>query len=366
MRKTKVTDISALKGMKLTKLILDGLDIKDISAVRGMQLKEFYVNASRISDISVLKGMPLKKLEIVGPKVKDISIVKGMPLEELLIGDSSITDISPLIGSKLKIITVPDNVKNIKILKGITTLVEINFDLEDFWDWYEQEEQERKDEIKRKRLLLIEMEKAITSEAILKKIIIPKMGFEEASLNTVCQFLFRRSKTLDMEKGVGCKFIVEDGLEKSVSIDVDNLPLYDFVYYIALIADVHLQISKKGVIFSKKSDKKKPFIFKVDAKAVATINKKLDGIIMKKVTFKNTALSDVLAWVKEKSRVLDFVDGTGINILLLVPKAAKTKISLDLKKVTLKAVLGKICEEAGLSYQIHNSAIGLEKMKTKK
>jgi hypothetical protein len=79
-RKGKLSDLSPLKGMKLTHLHCWHTQVADLSPLQGMQLNSLACGATAVSDLSPIKGMPLTDLRIGETKVKDISILKGMPL----------------------------------------------------------------------------------------------------------------------------------------------------------------------------------------------------------------------------------------------------------------------------------------------
>jgi serine/threonine protein kinase len=80
---TGVADLSPLKGMKLTGLWCDQTLVSDLGPLRGMPLKDLHVPFSRVSDLSPLRGMPLQTLWWAGTPVSDLSPLKGMPLKEI-------------------------------------------------------------------------------------------------------------------------------------------------------------------------------------------------------------------------------------------------------------------------------------------
>jgi len=116
----QVKDISALKGMPLTTLTLTNTPVKDISPLKGMSLERLNLIVMPVQDISSLKGMPLTTLNLDRTQVKDISPLKGMPLTSLNLGSTPVKDFSPLKGMPLTTLSLNrTQVKDISVLKGM-------------------------------------------------------------------------------------------------------------------------------------------------------------------------------------------------------------------------------------------------------
>ena len=98
---SKLTDLSPLKGMKLTALVLSRMGVVDLSLLRGMPLEELAIDYSPISDLSPLEGMPLKVLSCEGTEVADLKPLKDMPLTTLNCDGTKVTDLTPLQGMPL-------------------------------------------------------------------------------------------------------------------------------------------------------------------------------------------------------------------------------------------------------------------------
>ncbi|HZZ79318.1 MAG TPA: protein kinase [Gemmataceae bacterium] len=105
VRSTRLTDLNAIRGLKLKDIYLGNCDrLEDISALEGMPLESiFLTGCKRLQDLSPLKGMPFNRLEIQGcEKIKSLAALKGMPLGLLLMNNcSSIADLEPLRGGRL-------------------------------------------------------------------------------------------------------------------------------------------------------------------------------------------------------------------------------------------------------------------------
>ncbi len=122
---TKVADLSALVGMPLSALRLNGCDqitnfaplrefpsltllavngteIGDLAPLRGLPLEELYLSGTRVFDIAAVRGMPLRKLNLRNTRVADLTPLAGMPLTFLDATTIPATDYSPLAGAPLK------------------------------------------------------------------------------------------------------------------------------------------------------------------------------------------------------------------------------------------------------------------------
>ena len=133
---TDVLDLSPLKGMKLTTLLAVRLkNLNDLSPLQGMPISHLKLIATSVSDLSPLHGMPLIDLNISETEVRDLSPLKGSPLEIIYIGGSKVTDLDPLRGTPLKDIHckfVAD--RDGKALRSIKTLISINrVPVKEFW-----------------------------------------------------------------------------------------------------------------------------------------------------------------------------------------------------------------------------------------
>ena len=136
---TAVADLSPLRGMPLEYINCGYARVKDISALEGAPLKEICLNLSEISDLSPLKGIALRKLEMSNTKVKDLSPLAGMPLKELVFEGTPVSDISALKGMPLvevKLSFTPE--RDAAVLRSIRTLKKINeLPAEEFWKKYD-------------------------------------------------------------------------------------------------------------------------------------------------------------------------------------------------------------------------------------
>ncbi len=79
---SKLSDLSPLQGMPLTKLMCSNTPISDLSPLRGMKLTHLYCTFTQVSDLSPLSGMPLGTLWCYGTPVSDLSPLQGMNLTD--------------------------------------------------------------------------------------------------------------------------------------------------------------------------------------------------------------------------------------------------------------------------------------------
>ena len=101
IRGTMVSDLSPLKDMKLTSLHFGVTKVADLSPLRDMPLTDLHFEVTQVSDLSPLKGMKLTNLECYYTNVSDLSPLKDMPLRSLNISHTRVSVLSPLKDMKL-------------------------------------------------------------------------------------------------------------------------------------------------------------------------------------------------------------------------------------------------------------------------
>jgi Leucine-rich repeat (LRR) protein len=125
---TNVSDLSPLRGMKLRRLNLARTRVKDISPLAGMPIRSLVLEGLGLSDLSVLKGMPLNTLSVLSNRgVTDLSPVSDAPLEYLIMGFTGVSDIRPLQRMPLKTLAMDfSQVQDFSPLRGHPTLERIS------------------------------------------------------------------------------------------------------------------------------------------------------------------------------------------------------------------------------------------------
>jgi serine/threonine-protein kinase len=132
----RLSDLSPLKGMHLSRLVCSNNPIADLSPLEGMPLKHLNCICCRIADLSPLKGMRLVVLTCgQNPKLIDLSPLKGMPLVTLACSRTAVTDLTPLKGMPLKSIVCPIRGKQDReVLRSLASLQTINRQpVAEFW-----------------------------------------------------------------------------------------------------------------------------------------------------------------------------------------------------------------------------------------
>jgi hypothetical protein len=117
----KLADLSPLRGMDLTELVLHQAAVSDLSPLTGMKLSHLDCTAARkLADLSPLQGMPLKMLSVPYTQVKDLSPLKGMKLEWLNCDSTAVSDLSRLEGIPLTTLHLQNTqVSDLKPLNGM-------------------------------------------------------------------------------------------------------------------------------------------------------------------------------------------------------------------------------------------------------
>ena len=119
-RKGKFSDLSALKGMKLTSLYCHNTLVSDITPLDGMPLSTLWLASTFVADISPLEGMPLKSLDLSFSKVSDLTATKAMKLNYLSIAATSVSDLSPLKDMNLEYFNAwHSKITNLSVLRGM-------------------------------------------------------------------------------------------------------------------------------------------------------------------------------------------------------------------------------------------------------
>ena len=116
-----LSDLSPLKGLRLTSLTLDRTQVTDLTPLKDMKLTYLRIVASPVSDLSPLRDMKLTFLTLDGTQVTDLSPLKDMPLTTLSLDSSPVTELLPLTGNEtLKTLNLwMTKVSNLSPLKGV-------------------------------------------------------------------------------------------------------------------------------------------------------------------------------------------------------------------------------------------------------
>jgi len=99
--KGAVTTLSALAGLKPTRLEIAGKLITDLAPLAGMPLESLTISGTNVADLTPLKGLPLIELACSRTLVNSLAPLAGMALKSLSIRDTRVADLSPLKGMPL-------------------------------------------------------------------------------------------------------------------------------------------------------------------------------------------------------------------------------------------------------------------------
>jgi hypothetical protein len=93
-----VDSLSALEGMKLESLTIEGTPVSDLSVLRGMPLKWLDLYEVRcVSNLVPLEGMPLEYLNVTGTALGNLDSVPSLKsLRWLIVDGTRITSLEPL------------------------------------------------------------------------------------------------------------------------------------------------------------------------------------------------------------------------------------------------------------------------------
>lgn len=88
----------------------------------------------------------------------------------------------------------------------------------------------------------------------------------------------------------------------------------------------------------------------------AELKRKLDSIILPEVEFREAAITDVVAFLRQESKKYT-KDKTEINFVLMAPAGKAPTVTMSLKKIPLMEVLRYITVVTGLQYQVDPHAV---------
>jgi serine/threonine protein kinase len=125
-----VTDISPVRVLAGLRVLICGGSLRkkspltDLSPLTGMKLHKLSCYYMQVSDLSPLRGMPLTYLNCGNTKVSDLSPLKGVPLTELVFDNTSVSDASSLQGANLALLsfTSRDITKGLNVIREMKSL----------------------------------------------------------------------------------------------------------------------------------------------------------------------------------------------------------------------------------------------------
>ncbi|MEK6238438.1 MAG: protein kinase, partial [Planctomycetales bacterium] len=125
---TMVTDLSPLRDVPLTRLNLANTPVADLSPLQGKPLAFLNCAGTRVADVEPVAQAALEELRLNGSQVKDVSPLGGLKLTECHLAKTPVNDLSPLRGSPLVALTCDPSlvVKHAGLIRETSTLVTVN------------------------------------------------------------------------------------------------------------------------------------------------------------------------------------------------------------------------------------------------
>lgn len=121
-----VSDLSPLADMALHELLLDSLPVKKFPDLKMRTLKSLTVANCGMKSLNVLKHLKLEYLNASLNEIRDISPLKNMPLKELNLAYNQVSSIDPLLRMPLEKLNIAENrVTALDALRGkkLTSLI---------------------------------------------------------------------------------------------------------------------------------------------------------------------------------------------------------------------------------------------------
>ncbi|MDR3404655.1 MAG: protein kinase [Chthoniobacter sp.] len=114
-------DLKRLHDVPVSGLILDETKLTDLSALKGLQLQTLSLGHALVRDLSPLIGMPLQSLNLEGSAVVDLAPLHSLPLEILRLSNTRVSNLEPLRDTKIEQLYLTNcrNVKDISPLSGL-------------------------------------------------------------------------------------------------------------------------------------------------------------------------------------------------------------------------------------------------------
>ncbi len=120
-------NIEPLRGLPITELDLSFTSVSDLSALEGMPLEKLIIENTKVENIEILQTLPLKILNINNTKVSDISFLENLPLESLEMQNLDISDAEVLRNMPLtKLNIIGTKIRSLKFLENNISLKELN------------------------------------------------------------------------------------------------------------------------------------------------------------------------------------------------------------------------------------------------
>jgi beta-lactamase regulating signal transducer with metallopeptidase domain len=211
--------------------------------------------------------------------------------------------------------------------------------------------------------------KPAAAEEKAKRLVAPKLEFQEAPLEDVVNYLVDLSRQLDPDrKGVNILLQMTPGAKSPVvTLNLHNIPLLDALRYTADLTGLKVVVGENVIVLQSPALALSAGVSAPPRPAApgGAAAEKARQLVVRLLQFREAPLKDVVDYLVEQSRQLD-PDKKGINILLQAPPGAKPPtITLELRNIPLLEALGFIAQIAECELAADDYTLRLVPKKTK-
>jgi len=212
-------------------------------------------------------------------------------------------------------------------------------------------------------------------QAKLDSIVIPRVKFENATLQQAVQSLVKKSVELDIttkdpaQRGVNIMLKSPSGTNgTTLSVDLSHTTLGNALKSIAELQGMHLQVEKTSVLLTSpqlledEQAQTPSAILSSPGKVMVEKKPAAAEILLPSVQFQDATLEEAVEYVRIKSQQLDPAR-QGLNILVKPGANAQARITLELKNVPAYEALRYTAELAGCRLVIDGKVMVIEPVK---
>lgn len=212
----------------------------------------------------------------------------------------------------------------------------------------------------------------------LNTIIIPRIDFEDVTVEEAIDFLRLRAVELDVsEKDPakrGINFVIRNPRPAAATagpaptirrLRLKNVPLAMMLKYVCDQTNRHYTVDETAIVISPKNEAGAEAAVPVDARKKAAIQNKLKSIILPSIDLENATVDDTIDFLRLRAAELDVTENDpakkGIQWIVRYPAAGPTPVirELRLKKVPLADVLKYVCDQTNFRYTVDDFAVTL-------
>lgn len=193
----------------------------------------------------------------------------------------------------------------------------------------------------------------------LKSLVIPKVNFKDASLESALEGL--RQQALTISKGqTQPNFVIEPGLDasKSVTLNLVNIPFTEVLLYLGDVASAEFVVDRYAISVTPRAESSTRMTAKTppDSNQLQT----LQSLIIPKIEFKETSLESVLEILQQKAAAAS--NGRVHLCFVLEPKLnVLAPVSLNLQNIPLTEFLKYLGQVANVEFVVERYAISVKR-----